>query len=117
MWELFEDFQGLLDLMDGPDIAIAAAAIVALYHSFRDIAAVRHSPSIRCCSCMLVAGQAKMEISNHLCLGSTIVIAHMCACQLVHSSSIPINAAAAFYRHQQRCCACRIPSRRRPQYR
>ena len=45
MWELFEEFQGLLDLMDGEDGAIAAAAIVALYHIFRDIAAVRLPPS------------------------------------------------------------------------
>ena len=44
MWELFEEFQGPLDLMDGEDGAIAAAAIAALYLSLWDIAKVRLPP-------------------------------------------------------------------------
>jgi hypothetical protein len=86
VWDLFEEFQGLLDLVDGPDPAIAAAALVALYQRFCDIAAVRQSSVIYCCICVLVASHAAMKVSR--CLAAVIcftmiVTAHVCACHLV----------------------------------
>ena len=62
-WDLFEEFQGLLDLMEGPNLDIAAAAIVALYEGIRHRPKVRYSPSIRRCSCFRVDQRCKAGVT------------------------------------------------------
>ena len=111
MWILSEEVQGLLDLMDGPDIAIAAAAIVALYHSFRDMAAVGSCPP-SCAVAVLeaVAATSRAELLIQRCCKWSVVcwrcasschgcVAHGCACYMV-PLLVPLYGAAASAFHQ-----------------
>jgi hypothetical protein len=118
MWELFEEFQGLLDLMDGPDPAIAAAAIVALYHSFQDIAAVRPFPPSCAAAVLGVVATSHPADARPLAvcvLAFKKLLAHSCNCRFAPLQRLLI---AQWYCSgtQQRRCACRIPSRRRPHH-